>query len=75
MKNMQFLFDYEREALLEALRRDLRNSERKSRESESTTDAEYHAYNSRFVARLLEILNPKSSKAANVSAELVLSGQ
>jgi len=63
MENIQFLFDYEREALLEALRRDLRNSKRRAMEAESTSDAEYYAFNSRFVARLLEILNPKTTEA------------
>ncbi|NEX64705.1 hypothetical protein [Noviherbaspirillum galbum] len=75
MENMEFLFDYEREALLEALRRDLRNSERKAMEAQSTSDAEYHAFNSRFVARLLEILNPKAIKDAAFGPDVAMSGR
>jgi ribosomal protein L29 len=55
--SLKDLTDYEREALLNALRRDL-NSEK----TKSETDAvhrNYHQYNVRILARLLEFFNPR----------------
>lgn len=54
------LMTFERQALLEALRRDLRVQER---HAESGGEyAQYHRNNARLARRLLEALNPKSPR-------------
>lgn len=56
------LFQYEFDALLQALRRDLRNEQ-----IEMSNDTEYgseHFANARMVIRLLEALCPRSSERA-----------
>jgi hypothetical protein len=75
MENISILFDYEKEALLEALRRDIRHSERQAKIADNVADAEYHAFNSRFVTRLLEILSPKSYESESVDTGLVMSSR
>jgi hypothetical protein len=59
MKAFPSLLDYEMEALLEALRRDLRHSSQRANAASEMADVEYHLANYRYVARLLEALNPK----------------
>lgn len=51
------LLEYEKSALLEALRRDHRSEERRA--ASNPQDAEYHLMNSRASLKLLEALNPK----------------
>lgn len=62
MKNMgngiEVLVLYEHEALLAALRRDMRNELAKAANSPEWAD--YHYANARISKRLLEALNPKA---------------
>lgn len=51
------LFGFEREALLEALRRDLRAEQEKFERGGMYRD--YHFSNVRMTTRLLEVLNPR----------------
>ena len=51
------LFEYEKSALLEALRRDMRSEERRA--ASHSQYAEYHLANSRTSLKLLEALSPK----------------
>ena len=55
------LHSYEKEALLEALRRDLRSERCKVRTDPQ--DAEFHLANSRAIIKILEALNPKSRRS------------
>lgn len=54
------LFRHEKETLLDALRRDMRNELDKAENSPEL--AIYHHSNARYIKRLLEILNPKSMR-------------
>ncbi|WP_326505092.1 hypothetical protein [Noviherbaspirillum album] len=51
------LFPHEREALLEALRRDVRTEQCKVKNNPQ--DAHFHSANSRIGIQILETLNPK----------------
>lgn len=57
MFQVPFIFEYEKEALLEALRRDLRTEQEKAQRS--TQHREWHIGNVRYAKRLLEVLNPR----------------
>jgi hypothetical protein len=57
MSNVPFIFKHEFEALLEALRRDLRTEQEKAQGD--TRHREWHLGNVRYAMRLLEILNPR----------------
>jgi hypothetical protein len=52
------LFDYEKQALLDALRRDLRSESAKS--AANTKDREEHLYNCRQILNLLDLLSPRA---------------
>lgn len=53
------LFSYEKEELLAALRRDLREQLRKAKEN--PRDADCYLYRSRTLLRVLDVLNPKTA--------------
>ncbi len=57
------LFPYEFEDLLNALQRDLRSQQ--SFSSSNKEWAQWHLSNARMVCRLLEYLTPKSSESVN----------
>lgn len=59
------LFSYELEALLEALRRDLRAERCKA--MTDTENASYHLANYRSTIKVLEILNPKRARQQEAS--------
>lgn len=50
------LFEHERSALIEALRRDIRSEERRA--ESNPQDADYHLTNYRTTLRILETLHP-----------------
>lgn len=52
------LFHHEKVALLESLRRDMRNELHKAQNNPEL--AIYHQSNAHYIKRILEILNPKS---------------
>lgn len=54
---LEVLVHYELEALLAALRRDMRNE--LDNAAESPQWADYHRANARIIKRILEVLNPK----------------
>lgn len=54
------LFPHEREALLEALRRDVRTEQCKVKTDPE--DAHFHLANSRIGIQILEVLNPKQGE-------------
>jgi hypothetical protein len=56
---METLFPHEMEALLQALRRDLRSEQIKA--SMNPADADIHLCNVRFAQRVLEVLNPRGA--------------
>jgi len=58
------LFPYERDALLEALRRDVRTEQCKV--TTDPEDAYFHLANSRIGIQILEVLNPKQEKRLDV---------
>lgn len=57
------IMDYEFLAILEALRRDLRNERLASFEAEHLVDRQRHDYNAHRSVHLLEVLNPKHPSA------------
>lgn len=62
MCSLPIIFPYEMEALLSALRRDLRNEQAKLLRDDA--DVHYHSVNVRASLRLLEILNPRGPNRA-----------
>lgn len=62
------LFRHEYEALLEALRRDLRRE--RGLAAAGNEDGCFHGLNARMVSRLLEILRPRSSRDGRNSEQL-----
>jgi hypothetical protein len=67
------LFSYELDALLEALRRDLR-SERCKAVTDSQ-ESEFHLSNYRSTIKILETLNPKSVKPTKTGAAVQSASQ
>jgi hypothetical protein len=57
MIQVPFIFEHEMEALLAALRRDLRREEEKAQSNKQ--DSQLHMCNVRYAMRLLEVLNPR----------------
>lgn len=57
MPKVPFIFEHEMEALLEALRRDLRTEQEKAQRGAQYR--EQHIGNVRYAMRLLELLNPR----------------
>lgn len=68
LRRFAMLFEYEREALLGALRRDLRSEIQKA--SQCLEDAEFHKANYRSSLKLLEALNPKRVESEQRAAHL-----
>lgn len=67
MARLGEVYPYEFQALLEALRRDLRAQRIKS--TLNLNDADFHRQNVRQVLRLLEVLNPRGSHRASYNAK------
>jgi hypothetical protein len=74
MCNFSGIFSHEMEALLDALRRDLRTEQTKS--FGDTPDVHFHRQNVRKSLRLLETLNPRGPHRHNYQpAQMVKSGR
>lgn len=62
MNQLLGIYPHELQALLEALRRDLRSE--RIRAFEETSEADFHRQNERHILRLLELLNPRGAHRA-----------
>lgn len=60
IERFAMLFEHERSALIEALRRDIRSEERRA--ESNPQDADYHLTNYRTTLRILETLHPQSGR-------------
>lgn len=66
------IYPHEMQALLEALRRDLRSERIKA--AGKTKDADFHRQNERHIVRLLECLNPRMSYRGSDHSSIPISG-
>lgn len=66
--NICDLFPHEKEALLDALRRDLRNSKR--RIYECPDEAIVHHANVRLIMRVLDVIQPRTGRSTYLPVEI-----